>query len=88
MKKMYCPDCGGEIMITRVAPDYSWTIEEHSLTRADNLINDGPELLFHCSNDREHDIYPLTNSQVIRSEFDNWMNEVEEFYKENVIPWL
>jgi len=90
MKKVYCPECGGEVMITRQVPEYSWTIEEDSLERADNHdIMDGPELLFHCENDREHNIYPRLGSRVaLLLRFFQWMDEVEEFYKENVLPHL
>ena len=88
MKKMYCPECGGEIMISRQVPERSWTIEEGSFEKADNLLYYDPELLFHCDNDREHDIYPRPDSHVTLNEFGEWMDEVEEFYKKNVIPWL
>ncbi|MCK5616370.1 hypothetical protein KAR91_81665 [Candidatus Pacearchaeota archaeon] len=90
MKKMYCPECGGEIMITRQVPEYSWIIKENGLERADNLtILDGPELLFHCDNDREHNIFPLgPDSQDTLNEFGRWMDEVEEFFNENVFPHL
>ena len=89
MKKMYCPECGGEIMITRQVPERSWTIEENGLEKADNLtILDGPELLFHCDNDREHYIYPQSNSQGTLIEFVKWVDEVEEFFNENVFPHL
>ena len=89
MKKMYCPECGGEIMITRQVPERSWTIEENGLEKADNLtILDGPELLFHCDNDREHYIYPRPDSQGILTEFVKWVDEVEEFFNDNVLPHL
>lgn len=89
MKKMYCPECGGEIMITRQVPERSWTIEENSLEKADNLtILDGPELIFHCQNDREHDIYKQLIPQATTSEFNRWMDEVEGFFDENVFPHL
>ena len=90
MKKMYCPECGGEIMITRQVPERSWTIEENSLEKADNLtILDGPELLFHCDNDREHNIYPpLSSGAKTLLKFSRWMEEVEEFFNDNVFPHL
>jgi len=90
MKKMYCLECGGDIMITRQVPERSWTIEENSLKKADNLnLMDGPDLLFHCENDREHNIHPRPGSRVaIILRLDQWMDEVEEFYRENVLPHL
>ncbi len=90
MKKMYCPECGGEIMITRQVPERSWTIKENSLEKADNNIDNDPQLLFHCDNDREHNIYPLASSSSAKTllKFGQWMEEVEKFYEENVFPHL
>lgn len=81
MRKRYCPECGGEIILTREVPSRSWSIEENELEKADNNISNDPELIFHCENDREHDVGDCPA-------FDQWCDEVIEFYNKRVLPFL
>ena len=82
MKKRYCPECGGEIMITRRLPDRSWIIGEQEFVRADNNITDDDELIFHCVNDMEHDIDEHSD------QFENWSAEIMIQYERKIMPFL
>lgn len=91
MKKMYCPDCGGEIIITREVPSHSFEISNDSLKCIENFgfLGGDAELIFHCSNDREHNIEPRPDvGSVTPIEFEMWREEVEEFFSNNVLPCL
>ena len=90
MKKMYCPECGGEIIITREVPSHSFGIHNGSLKCLDNygVFGGDPELVFHCINDREHKIDPRPDSNTMPADFNDWMEEVEQFFKDNVLPNL
>lgn len=92
MKKMYCPECGGEIIITREIPSHSFSIRTDSigLECIDNygLTGGDAELIFHCINDREHDINPRPDSDVLPNDFFKWIDEVEDFFSRHVLPNL
>lgn len=90
MKKIYCPECGGEIIITREVPSHSFSIREDSIG-LECIDNYGPmggdaELIFHCINDREHDINPRPDSDVMPNDFRKWIDEVEDFFSRHVLP--
>ena len=90
MKKMYCSECGGEIILTREVPSHSFQIKNGSLECIDNwgFMGGDPELIFHCINDREHNIDPQPDSAVTPFDFHDWMEEVEQFFKDNVLDCL
>ena len=89
MKKMYCPICGAEIMITRKVPDRSFTIEENFLESADHDPFGYPsDLIFHCMDDIEHNIEPQPDSKVTPSDFHEWQDEVEIIFNKTVLPTL
>jgi len=91
MKKMYCSECGGEIIVTREVPSHSFEINIDSLKCIDNFgfLGGDPELIFHCSNDREHNIEPKPDyGNVSPIDFEKWKDEVEEFISVNVLPNL
>lgn len=82
---MYCPECGGEIIVTYEIPPHSFEIDNDSLKCIDNYTFGGgdPELRFYCINDKEHNIDILNGF-----DFDFWMEEVERYFKDNVLPCL
>ena len=82
MRKRYCVECGGEIMITRRVPERSWTIGEENFDRADNNITDDPDIIFHCENDLEHDI------GIDSPSFDRWQDEILDEYHRKIVPFL
>ena len=90
MKKMFCSECGGEIILTREVPSHSFQIHNNSLKCIDNygFMGGDPELVFHCINDNEHDIDPRPDSGVPASDFYDWMEEVEQFFKDNVLEHI
>ena len=75
LEKKYCPACGGEITIRYNTPDKNYRIENGKLVRDDASTGPGfddAELLFECSNDREHEL-PV---------FDGWEETIsEEFFR-------
>lgn len=81
MKKRYCPECGGELILTRELPIMSWSINDEDFEREDNNIFDDPLLVFYCQNDREHDIgsdsesFQLWEADVLRE----WEKKIEPF---------
>ena len=87
MKKMYCPKCGGEIIVTYEIPPHSFEITDDSLKSINNYAFGGgdPELEFYCINDKEHNLDPHPD---VLSDFDQWMEEVNQFFNDNVLPCL
>lgn len=71
----YCPTCKAEVTLRYYIEDKHFRIEKGKLVRDDAVQGefwDTPELLFECSNDREHKIPNLPN----------WEDPIkEEFYK-------
>ncbi len=90
MKKMYCPECGGEIIITKEALSHSYEINNDTLECIDNndLMSGDGHLIFHCINDREHNIEPTPTSDITPIEYSEWENEVSMYFFENVLPNL
>lgn len=81
MKKRYCPECGGELILVRETPNRAWTIEENEFKRADNNIFDGPALIFYCQNDMEHDIGDDES-------FGKWGDEIIEQWEKKIMPYI
>jgi hypothetical protein len=83
MKKMHCPICNSEIIMTRHIPDRSWYIGELGFSRADNIpfMERDRQLFFHCSNDKEHTIDST-------DELEKWIEKCITFYKNNMIDPL
>jgi len=88
MKKMYCPECGAEIMITREVSSLSYTIEKHFLENVDLDFGSTSDLIFHCMDDREHNIEPQPDSKVNPFDFQNWKDEIEVVFNKTVLPTL
>jgi len=90
MKKMYCPECGDEIVVTREVPSHTFEITNDSLKCITNFVGSAgadAELYFHCNGDREHDIEPRPDKgNVTPVEFHKWIDEVEEFFSKHVLP--
>ena len=86
MKKKFCKTCGAEIYVTWDVPKecYSATFEitEKGLVRSDN--NDmqmySPQLVFHCSDDMEHDIEPDPQDKESLLKWKEWEDEIEEHF--------
>ena len=67
LEKMYCPICNSEIVLRYHIPDKNFKITDGKITRDDahkGQFFDDPELNFECSNDRGHNIYNLSYSNV------------------------
>lgn len=79
MKAMCCPICEGEIIMTRHIPDRSWYVGILGFSRADNYAfgEADMQLLFHCENDREHDLGSTP-------ELEKWKEECITFYRNNM----
>lgn len=87
MKTMYCRVCGAEIVITYMRSDKSFRIQNNSLVRDDNNFGDN-ELIFHCSDDMEHDIDPQPQDEISIDEFYEWEEEVEKYFREIVVDHI
>ena len=85
MKKMYCPECGGEIVVTReVEPlTFAISLDGDVLEDISNVLCHDAELIFHCCDDREHDIesHPDPN-------YGKWRDKVEDYFSRQVLPNL
>jgi hypothetical protein len=67
----YCPECNAEVVIRYHIPDKNFVITDGKIVRDDAWVGQ-PEILFECSNDREHDV-PM---------FTKWEDPItKEFYK-------
>ena len=57
LKQVFCKECNAPINFSYVVLEKQFCItEDGEIERADNNISDEPELVFYCSNDREHEI--------------------------------
>jgi len=80
MRKMYCPQCGGEILFVRERNDEVYSIDEdYNLTRVDNLMRDDA-IYFACENDREHNLDVMPDSQISAQDFEAWKDKVTDVY--------
>jgi len=83
LKKKYCPVCGGEVLFTYERPSTTFIINKTgSLSVYNNNFLEGPELIPHCENDREHEIIPHTNTKLYKL-WEQWMDEVEGYFYDN-----
>lgn len=80
LTRMCCAECGAEIIMTYERPNTTFCINNNGrIERHDNNI-EGCHLLFHCSEDMEHDITPIYNTKLYKL-FMRWNREVEgDFY--------
>lgn len=71
----YCPECGAEVTLRYHIEDKHFRIENGKIVRDDaheGVVWDAPELLFECSNDREHKV----------KKYPKWEDPIsDEFYK-------
>lgn len=75
-KQMLCRECGCSIGFSYAVPEREYSITENGeIQRNDNNLSDKPAVIFHCTNDREHNIGD-------EKELFIWMNAVEfEFFE-------
>lgn len=76
---MYCPQCGGEIILILESHERAWGIDGENLVRVDNTLRDHI-LDFYCENDKEHDINPMPDSQTSVEDFETWKDKVLDVY--------
>ena len=82
MKELHCPVCGGAIVCTYERTNLYFFINEQGNVERD----ENPDLWFeghyhfHCSNDKEHDIRPLSRSKS----FEDWCKE----FKNNIEVYI
>ena len=78
-KQMFCKECGCTIGFSYTTPEKEFCItEDGGIERDDNNLTDNPEVIFHCTNDREHDIGD-------EKELSIWMNAVEfDFFEKGL----
>ena len=81
LKKLYCLECGGEIVFTYEKVNITFEIKDGKLQIRDSLRPNN-ELTFHCENDLGHDIYPSNNSKQ-HMLFMKWCEMVENHFYEN-----
>lgn len=80
MKKMYCPQCGGEIILIEDCPERAWGICGDTLERVDNNDFRDNAIDFYCENDKEHNIDPMPDSQVSIEDFEAWKDKVLDVF--------
>ncbi len=83
IEKKECPECGHEIIFSYETPTRSFHIVGCVIVRDDAWVGpqyDKPSLIFHCSNDREHDI----ESEKITE----WAEGVEKVFYHRILPTL
>lgn len=78
MKTRYCPICGGEIVFHYETPTKVYCIENDTLIRDDNNINDNSELTPYCSNNKEHSIEPEDEKE--NREFWSWFDSINTYF--------
>jgi len=88
LRKLCCRICGEEIRFTYERPNSSFSIINGKLAADYNNFMTGPDLVAHCGNDKEHDIYPQPHDNISIEDFDKWLNNVEEYFREKVLEWL
>jgi hypothetical protein len=71
----HCPECGAEVTLRYHIKDKHFRIEDGKIVRDDAHQGgywDNPELIFECSNDREHEIpnYPKWEDPITTEFFD------------------
>ena len=90
MKKRYCPECGAEIYVTWHVPQecYSATFEitKEGLKRNDNNDIYSPELIFHCSDDMEHNVNPDPQNKEEFSKWLDWTSKIEDNFRSVEYP--
>jgi len=83
IKTKKCKQCGGDIVFSYETPTKTFVIEDGKIVRDDAWAGpyyDNPQLVFHCSNDVEHDI----DSE----EISKWSEEIEKIFYTKILPQL
>jgi len=76
-KQMFCKECNEPIDFSYVTPERWFSItEDGKIERSDNNMSDRPEIIFYCSNDKEHDIGDSKDLII-------WMDAVESDFNES-----
>jgi hypothetical protein len=79
MKKMFCQECGAEILIEYCTPSKTWRMKENGEFERDDpqpRFGDNPEFNFFCSEDREH-ILAYSHDRDRVNALDKWQDDVE-----------
>ena len=78
-KQMLCRECGCAIGFSYTTPEKEFCItEDGNIERDDNNLTDKPQVIFHCTNDREHNIGD-------EKELFLWMDAVEfDFFEKSL----
>ena len=63
LKKMFCQECGSEIVVTYDVPQRNFEIIDGKVKETTNHFN-SPGIIFHCSNDMEHEVGSLGSKWV------------------------
>lgn len=79
MKKMYCPQCGGEIILVHRYYEHTWQLSGDRLIRCDNELEDS-DVDFQCENDKAHNIEPTPDFHISIEEFEKWMEQVLDIF--------
>jgi len=91
MKKMFCRVCGAEILVTFEFPSITYTVEDNALIKEDiNTAFDGQKtgLVFHCSDDHDHDLQPRSDELISMEEWDCWTDYVELYFDSKIYPTI
>ncbi|MGD2071989.1 MAG: hypothetical protein PVG65_00660 [Candidatus Thorarchaeota archaeon] len=78
-KKVYCPECGGEIVMKyRRRSQYFYLNDDGYIERdKNNDLFEDEGIIFICSNDLEHNVNLFENSEDYVA-FEFWKTEIEK----------